>query len=105
MLELVPQAPNTILSNEVASRLFGAEPTEAQRRSMRRAIRSLADKGLVNTQVKPSPAMFRDVVATAWPDGSHYRKVDRGGHRLGTARMNVLSRPADGPVTAREAQR
>jgi hypothetical protein len=95
VLDLVPQSPRNILASDVARHLFGPEPTQAQLRSMRRAFRSLADKGLVVTRLEPGPTWVRDVFATARPGGSGYRKVDRGGHRLGSAVMNVLSRPID----------
>jgi len=38
-------------SAQIARQLFGAEPTEAQRRSLRRAIRSLAAKDLIVTEL------------------------------------------------------
>ena len=101
MFDLVPQAPRSIPSREIARRLFGATPTEAQRRSMRRAVRSLAGKGLVIAELRTEPTLVRNVTGYARPGGSGYRKVDRGGHRLGHAMMNTLSRPAaDGPQDA-----
>lgn len=90
-MEHVPPARYTIPISELAGHLFGGEPTESQKRSLRRAVRSLAAKGLIRTELKLEPVMVHDVVAGAGPGGSGYWKRDRG-HRLGKARMNVIRR-------------
>jgi hypothetical protein len=46
----------SITSAEIAREVFGAAPTEAQLRSLRRAIRSLAAKGLIDTELGHGPA-------------------------------------------------
>lgn len=97
MLGLVPEAPMTMPSSEIARRLFGQGPTGAQLRGLRRAIQSLAGKGLVVTKLEEGPVWVRDVTATARPGGGGYRKVDHGGYRLGHAVMHHVSRPVSPP--------
>ena len=82
MLGLVPEAPKNMPSSEIARRLFGTEPTDAQLRGLRRAVRSLADKGLVVTKLAEGPLMVRDVVVGG--TAGRPRMVDRG-YRLGHA--------------------
>lgn len=93
ILVQVPEVPFNIPSSEISLRLFGETASEAQKRSLRRAIQSLAGKGLIVTRLEVQKTWVRDVVATARPGGGGYKKTDRGGRRLGSATMNVLSRP------------
>jgi len=92
VLDLVPEAPKTTHTAQIALTLFGEQATEAQRRSMRRAVTSLARKGLLEKHLDTRPAWVRDVVASARPGGSGYWKRDRG-WKLGESQQNVLSRP------------
>ena len=45
-----PRSVRWLSSADIARRLYGREPTEAQLRGLRRAIRSLADKRLIVTE-------------------------------------------------------
>ncbi len=55
VLALVPNPPGKIATGEIGHRLFGAEPTDEQVRSMGLAVRSLAAKGLVTIEHRPYP--------------------------------------------------
>jgi hypothetical protein len=73
VLGLVPERRDRyayITSAEIAQRLYGHEPTEGQRRSLRRAIRSLAAKDLIDTEL-------------------YYGPVEHGGHAV----MHFVRRP------------
>jgi hypothetical protein len=90
VLDYVPSRPHDITSGDIARKLFGKNRTEAQLRSMRRAIASLVRKGLVQSELKVQPTLVRDVVASDTP-GRGYLKFDRG-VRLGHAVMHTLTR-------------
>jgi hypothetical protein len=92
VLDLIPVAPKTTHSAQLAQTLFGEQATEAQRRSMRRAVTSLARKGLLEKRLDTAPVWMRDVIGGAGPGGSDHWKRDRG-WKVGHARQNVLSRP------------
>jgi hypothetical protein len=96
VLDHVPGAPGAVTSTGIAVNIFGPEPAEPQLRSMRRAIASLARKGLIITWTEPAPSAIRGTVAGAYraPDHSWHRWERDPGLRYGDRLKTVCQRPA-----------
>lgn len=94
VLGYVPNAPGAITSTGIAANIFGTEPTEPQLRSMRRAIASLARKGLIVTWTEQYLSVVRGKVAGAYraPDQTWRRWERDPGLRYGNRLKTLCQR-------------